>query len=192
MQHVLKEKQGLTFRNDKGYQLDCYVDADFAGLWGHEEETDPVCVKSRTGYTMTLAGCPVHWVSKLQTTISTSTLEVEYVALSQATRELVPMRRLLQEIVNAVDPDAKREPAVINSTIFEDNNGATSTATSPNMTPRTKHMAVKCHCTRSQIIEGGGEVELRKIESENQKADILTKGLKKDDFERIRLLLCGW
>ena len=54
--------------------INCYVDADFAGLWGYEDDQDPVCVKSRTGYVLTLGDCPFLWVSKLQTEIALSTL----------------------------------------------------------------------------------------------------------------------
>ncbi len=64
--------------------LDLYVDADFAGLWSYEHDQDPVCVKSRTGFVITLGTCLVMWVSKLQTEIALSTLEAEYIALSMA------------------------------------------------------------------------------------------------------------
>ena len=47
------ETKGTTFTPDLTKGLDCYVDADFAGLWGHEDEQDPVCAKSRTGFTLT-------------------------------------------------------------------------------------------------------------------------------------------
>jgi hypothetical protein len=77
-------RKGVEFNPTKAMELDCYVDADFAGLWNHEDDQDPVCVKSRTGYVITLGGCPVLWVSKLQTEIALSTLESEYIALSQA------------------------------------------------------------------------------------------------------------
>ena len=78
--------------------MDCYVDADFAGLWSFEGDQDPVCVKSRTGYVLMLGGCPLIFKSKLQTEIALSTLEAEYIALSQSMRELLPLRNLLQEV----------------------------------------------------------------------------------------------
>jgi hypothetical protein len=46
--------------------LDCYVDADFSGLWNPDEAQDPTTLKSRTGYVITFCGCPVIWASKLQ------------------------------------------------------------------------------------------------------------------------------
>ena len=57
-------KDGIKFVLDLKAGLDCYVDADFPGLWGYEDEQDPVCVKSRTGFTLTLFGCPMIWSSK--------------------------------------------------------------------------------------------------------------------------------
>ena len=74
--------KGITFKPDLTKGLDCYVDADFAGLYGYEDEQDPVCVKSRTGYTLTLFGCPVVWASKLQTEIALSSTASEYIAFS--------------------------------------------------------------------------------------------------------------
>ena len=173
-------------------ELDLYVDADFAGLWGHEHDKDPVCVKSRTGYLITLGECPVIWVSKLQTEIALSTLESEYITLSQAMRDLVPMSRLLQEVGTKMNLDFAK-PALVHSTIFEDNYGALGLATSPKLTPRTKHIGVKYHWFKSLIGESNGnEFIKKKIESENQKADILTKGLPSETFKAIRKLVSGW
>ena len=56
-------------------KLDCYPDADFAGMCGHELRTDPAYVKSRTGFVITFANCPVFWASKLQTETALSTME---------------------------------------------------------------------------------------------------------------------
>jgi hypothetical protein len=78
--------------------LDCYVDADFAGLWDHEDDQDPVSVRSRTGFTLTLFGCPILWSSKLQMDQTLSSTAAEYVAFSMAMREVLPMRALLEEI----------------------------------------------------------------------------------------------
>ena len=55
-------------------------------------------VYSRTGYVIMYAGCPLHWISKLQSEVSLSTTESEYIALSQAMRDLIPLIDLLEEI----------------------------------------------------------------------------------------------
>ena len=67
--------------------VDCYADADFAGLWGHEDPQDPICARSRTGFVVTFANCPLLWVSKIQIEIALSTLYSEYVAFSHSVRE---------------------------------------------------------------------------------------------------------
>jgi hypothetical protein len=182
--------RGLTFHPNADLKLDCYVDADFAGLWRYEDDQDPMCVKSRTGYVFTLAGCPVSWASKLQTEIALSTLEAEYIALSTAMREFLPLHRLLKEIGEKMNLQLE-EKGLLHSTIFEDNNGALGLATSPKMTPRTKHIAVKYHFFKDHIGEDKG-IRIVRIDTEYQKADIFTKGLPFADFERIRGLLMGW
>ena len=73
---------------------------------------------------------------------------------------------------------------MIHSTVFEDNNGALALATSPKITPRTKHIAVKYHFFKTNVSPSKGLV-IKAIESENQKADIFTKGLSADKFETL-------
>ena len=187
---IATKNDGLVFNRSKELKLDCYAGADFAGLWSHESDQDPVCVKSRTGYVMTLGGCPLVWASKLQTEISLSTLEAEYIALSTAMRELIPIRRLLKEICEKFKTEMETMIS-LHSTVFEDNNGAISLAQSPKLTPRTKHIAVKYHWFREHLGEEKG-ISLSKIESENQKADLFTKGLVEATFRKIRKMLCGW
>ena len=181
--------KGIEFDPSPEMQLDCYVDADFAGLWGSEDNQDPVCVKSRTGYVLTLGGCPLLWVSRLQTEIALSTLEAEYIALSQAMRDLLPMRRLAKEVSKTLGLPSDYA-ATMKSTVFEDNNGALGLAISPKLTPRTRHIAVKYHFFKIHIKPG--EIEIVKVDTKAQKADIFTKGLTSDTFESIRRILMGW
>ena len=56
---------GLLFNPSKKMVVDCYADADFAGLWGHEDPQDPIFARSRTGFLVTFAKFPLLWVSKL-------------------------------------------------------------------------------------------------------------------------------
>ena len=48
-------------------KLDCYPDADFSGMYGHELPTDTECVKSKTGFFITFYEFPVYWEYKFQT-----------------------------------------------------------------------------------------------------------------------------
>jgi hypothetical protein len=97
---------------------------------------------------------------------------------------------LLQEIGDELKLDFAK-PAIMHSTVFEDNNGALALATSPRLTPRTKHIAVKYHFFKDHIGKEKGVV-IKKIETEKQQGDLFTKGLMEDAFVRVRKLLMGW
>ena len=171
-------------------KLDCYADADFAGLYGYEEAQDSSSVKSRTGYVCTLGEVPVLWASKLQTEIALSTLEAEYIALSQAMRELMPLRALMETLSSSLGLERDAKTSI--STVWEDNNGTLCLARkeAPLMTPRTMHIAIKYHWFRSKICKG--EVEIEPIDTSVQNADIFTKGLRRTEFESKRMLMLGW
>ena len=53
------KENGLVFNPYKKIDVDCYADAYFAGLWGHEDPQDPICARSRTGFVVTFANCPL-------------------------------------------------------------------------------------------------------------------------------------
>jgi hypothetical protein len=183
--------EGFLINPDRSrLNLDCYVDSDFAGLWGHEDDQDPVSTRSRTGFIVTLGGVPVTWVSKLQTETSLSTMEAEYVALSTAMRTLIPLRRKLAEMCKALNLHVDKKSLL--STVWEDNQAAQSLATAdpPRLTPRSKHLAIKYHWFRSKLK--AGQMEVKHIPSAENLADILTKPLSREVFERLRKLIMGW
>ena len=45
-------QEGLIMKPTQNLDLDCYVNADFAGLWPYEDKIDPICMKSRTGFVL--------------------------------------------------------------------------------------------------------------------------------------------
>jgi hypothetical protein len=100
------------------------------------------------------------------------------------------MRTLFQEVGDALNLKCA-QPTILHSTVFEDNNGALALATSPKMTPRTKHIAVKYHHFRSKIGPDKGII-IQRIDTNEQKADIFTKGLGAQQFAYIRKLVMGW
>ena len=81
-----------------------------------------MCENSRTGYVMTLGGCPLHWVSNLHTEIYLSILEAEYIALSRNTRNLLTLRQMIQEGGTKSKMDFASH-AIVHSAVFEGNNG---------------------------------------------------------------------
>jgi hypothetical protein len=182
------QDKGLTFKPDDSKGLECYVDADFSGNWTAVDSDDPENVLSRTGYIIYFAGCPIHWVSKLQTEIALSTTESEYIALSQSMRDVIPMMNLLDEFREILF--IKKEAPSVKCTVFEDNTSCISVATAPSMTSRTKHIALKYHHFRSFVKSGA--IKILPIGTAEQTADILTKPLSGDLFLHLRKKMMGW
>jgi hypothetical protein len=97
----LKKTQdlGTRFKPDRDKGFECYCDADFSGNWNrHLAPFDPSTAKSRSGWIVFYAGCPVIWASKLHTRVALSTTEAEYIAMSQSLRDVLPIMFLVQEI----------------------------------------------------------------------------------------------
>ena len=51
--------KGLIMSPSSKPYIDCYPDAGFAGLYGHEKVQDLHCVHSPTGFVILALGCPV-------------------------------------------------------------------------------------------------------------------------------------
>jgi hypothetical protein len=187
----------LASTRDKGIQIkpdnngfECYVDASHAGDWKQEAAIDdPATARSRTGYVIRYAGYPVVWASKLQTEIALSVTEAEYIALSTAAREILPILSLAKEAAN-IGVIPKTQAPILRCKIFEDNNGAVEMANVPKMRPRTKHLNIKYHFFRQFVQQG--ILSVRHIAGEEQLADVLTKALEFTTFARHRREIMGW
>jgi hypothetical protein len=181
----------MIIRPTKDITLDCYADADFAGLFSTSDPDDPKSVKSRSGFGITLGQIPVSWGSKLQSETALSTMEAEYISLSQALRVRLPLRIVLDEVSTFLH--LKHDPhSLIKSTIFEDNQACLALGTSdpPILTPRSKSIAVKYHWFREHLQPG--VIDIQSIASADQLADIFTKPLSPAIFIHLRKLLLGW
>ena len=185
---IATKDKGLIFKPDLSRGIECFVDADFAGSWNAIDAENPANVLSRTGYVIMYAGCPLVWMSKLQTEIALSTTEAEYIALSQSMREVIPLIGILSEIA-PVFGTVKPVPQM-KCSVFEDNNSCLALAKAPRMTPRTKYISLKYHHFRSMIWEG--TVEIFPIDTKEQTADIFTKPLQDGTFKYLRKKLSGW
>ena len=185
--------KGIIFRpsTDGTFKTDIYVDASFADGWGTELGTNPDSVKSRTGYIIEVANCPVLWISKMQSTIATSTMEAEYTALSMALRAAIPYLDLLNNVTTGL-MFTKDRPVSFIATVHEDNRGALilSTLEPGRHTPRSKFYALKLHWFRSWLIPK--KIGISFIETEKQHADFLTKSMSPIPFKRNRKLSMGW
>ena len=124
----------------------------------------------------------------MQTEICLSTVEAEYVALSQAMRDVLPFLDLTEEMVTIYGNETASP--TIHCKFFEDNNGALELAREPRYRPRTKHIAIKYHHFREHIKLG--RVTVKPIDTTEQIADQFTKGLPTSTFEYLRKKLSGW
>jgi hypothetical protein len=198
--------QGFFLQPDATHRVDCYVDADFAGNFAAEDPRHPASVKSRTGYIVLFRGSPLLWVSKLQSQIALSTMEAEYVALSQAMRDLIPIRELLKEILSIVFgiadtiqyrthskafDDVNTSPSNIPaSNVFEDNAACLKFAQTGQLSPRTKHIGVPYHWFRSKVVSL--DIVIVPVSTTHQLADTFTKGLCAVTFQAACRILMGW
>ena len=136
--------KGTYLRPDTTRGLEVHVDADFAGNWDQKETQDRDTTRSRHGYIISYAGCPITWKSQLQTEIALSSTESEYTGLSYALREAIPIMQLINEMsengieINHATPKIKCK-------VFEDNSGALEMAKEYKYRPRTKHLNNRLH-----------------------------------------------
>ena len=146
-------EHGIVMR-PKGMALECHVDADFCGNW-HKltAEHDPSTAKSISGFIITYAGCPISWLSKLQTQVALFTTEAEYVALSTSLRGAIPIMNLLNELKKRIFI-SNASSAKIYCKEFEDNSGVLEMVRVPKMQPRTKHLNMIYNWFASFVKDG--------------------------------------
>src|SRR5579859_5997677 len=173
---VLRYLQGsssshLTYANDGNVMkaIQSYSDADFVA--GDDR-------KSISGYIFMLAGSPISWQAKKQSTIALSTAEAEYAALTQAAKEAIWLQNLLKDLRMS-----KYAPRVINV----DNQGAIALAENPIHHARTKHLDILLQFVRSSIENG--TIKLQYCPTNDMLADVMTKPLAKEQHGRMCKLI---
>mmetsp|Transcript_15060 Transcript_15060/g.36762 ORF Transcript_15060/g.36762 Transcript_15060/m.36762 type:complete len:970 (-) Transcript_15060:1237-4146(-) len=183
--------KGLILNPTEGFDMECYVDSDFAGLWAVEDHQSPESVRSRAGYSIHICGCPIVWKSQLMRPIAASTMEAEYNALALAMRDVLPLQNLFKTIGGAVGV-GHEFTTTFKTICYEDNQGAQKLACMEpgHHTPRSKSFWTRAHWFRQYLKPTRTTVVY--ISTLLQKADILTKGLTQDKFRKCRKLLCGW
>ena len=108
------------------------------------------------------------WKSSKQDTVVDSTTEAEYIAASEAAKEVVWIRKFIIElgvVPSIADPIE----------LYCDNNGAIAQAKEPRSHQQTKHILRRFHLIR-EIIDGG-DVKICRVPTEANIADPLTKAL---------------
>jgi len=149
--------------------LEGFVDADFAG--------DVDMRASTSGFVFKVYGGAVVWSSKKQQATATSTVEAEFRAASQAVKEAIWLRGLLEELHIPV----WRVP------LHCDNTGCIQNLKNPVNSKYTKHVAVSFHHARTAVILG--QVDVKYIGTHDNVADILTKPLVPSVFKIHRITL---
>ena len=114
-----------------------FVDADHAG---NKDDR-----RSVTGYVFMLAGAPISWQSRSQTTVALSSMEAEYMAACAATQESLWLAMLLDQMgIKLTKPIILRE----------DNQACIDFSKNPGDHKRTKHIDCRYHFVREQVISG--------------------------------------
>jgi len=172
--------------------FEVWCDADFCGLWDKQTAAhDPATARSRSGYLITFAKCPILWRSALQTEHALSTTEAELISLSTALRDAIPMMNLLREMKSEGILSEDYLPKVY-CKAMEDNSGCTEICRVWKMRPRTKHINVKYWHFRSYAEGPNKSIEIVQIPTTDQIGDLWTKPLGPEPFKKFVKLAFGW
>ena len=161
---------GIWYLKTGGVKLDGYADSDWAG------SVDDM--KSTSGYVFTIGSGVICWNSRKQEVVAQSTTEAEYISLAAAANQAIWLRKLLADL--GWEQSSPTE-------LYCDNKSAISIAQNPVHHGRTKHINVKFHSIRE--AEKNSLVKLHYCSTDEQLADIMTKGLPKSRLEFLRLKL---
>jgi len=156
-----------------------FSDADWAGDSETRRSTGAyVCTISdaRPNSPHTAISCS----SKQQPTIALSSTEAKYMALPQACKEAIWVKRFLTELWTTATP-YNCEASI---TIFADIEGSMALAQNPELHSRTKHIGIQHHFVREKVTSQ--EVTLEYLPTRDMLADLLTKPLARDKVERLR------
>ena len=149
---------GITYRKTGKLDLILYTDSDFAG--------SRMDYRSTTGYCTIFGGNLVTWRSKKQSVVSKSSTEAEFRAMSKGIDEVMWIKHLMEELqVSYTKP----------ITIRCDNRSAISIAHDPVYHDRMKHVNIDRFYIQEHLEQGVLKTE--HVASEEQCADIFTKGL---------------
>ena len=121
--------------------------------------------------------CLVTWGSRKQQSIALSTTEAEYIAAAACCAQLLWLKQQLEDFQ-------------IKLPVMEikcDNTSAINVSKNPVHHSRTKHIDVRHHFLRDHVEKGN--VMLTHVRTKDQVADIFTKGLSREPFERLRVML---
>lgn len=171
LKRVLRYLRGTTElymlfdAHEDNVALQGYADADFAKQFDDR--------KSNSGHIFQVFGNMVSWATKRQQTVSLSSTEAEFVSLCNAAKEGIWLSSLLGEMGIATGT----------FTIYEDNVPCISIAEEPREHQRSKHIDIKYMFLRDMIQ--AKKLRVKYVPTSEQLADIFTKPLGRQQFEKI-------
>ena len=118
-----------------------FSDADWAG--------DVDDRRSTSGYVVRIGLSTVMWSTKKQKTVSLSSAEAEYMALSSAVQEVMWFRRFLCEMLNVSSMSVR-----VSMSVFVDNQAALHISKNDVYHDRTKHIDIRYHYVREALKDG--------------------------------------
>jgi hypothetical protein len=184
------KNRGLVLDPDASKGLEVHVDASFTSDWDPKEALkDKDTARSRHGYVISYAGCPLVWKSQLQNEVAMSTTEAEFTGLSYSLREAIPTINLINEMKER-GFQVLGGPTPVKCKVFEDNSGALELATVFKARPRTKHINTRLWHFHDYVTKG--IISVLPCPSEEMPADILTKPTNEVVLAKHRRTLLGW
>ncbi|XP_042012165.1 secreted RxLR effector protein 161-like [Salvia splendens] len=150
------------FRDQTKEVLEGFCDSDYASNKDNR--------KSQTGYIFTMYGSAVSWKSNLQSVVALSTTEAEYIALTDAVNESFWIRGMMEDL------GEKQGKVAVNC----DSSSAICLSKHQTFHERSKHIDVRLHFIRDEVKKG--MIEVRKIATEHNPADALTKVIPASKF----------
>ena len=112
--------KGMVIKPNRTLDLDTWCDANFAGLYKHNPDTNPSSVKSHGAFIIFLSNVPLFWKTQLHLEITLSTTEAKYATLSMCLHTLLPIHHLLLQVTQALDVSPSHFAALC-CCMFQDN-----------------------------------------------------------------------
>ena len=128
------------------------------------------------------------WKSALLPEIALSVAESEYSALSHGVRALIPLQRLLAELLTHLKMTSAITAPVVASSIFTDNASALQLANTHRLTNRTRYFHTKFHW----FWQYADSLTIMKVDTKDNPADNGSKGNVRVTFVHLRKMTNGW
>ena len=156
----------LTYTSVDGeLEIKAFVDADYSG--SHDDG------KSTTGFAIYLNDNLISWHSKKQTSVAVSTVVAEYIGCAEVVQELLWIKEFLKEL-------GMKESKP--STLYCDNQTTTEIIKGNAKSKKTRHVNAKYYFVKEHC--SNGNIQILYCNTSENTADILTKALQRNIFEK--------